>query len=750
MGASEVVRRAGAALIRAREGAPPEGARVPVALLRAPTGSRVGGADWKVEPDGVLGRVLEVLAGAGVSYPLTLAGAVSFTFVARLYPHDWRDLNGSVRAVVSVTTPNGLSELWSGTLHAGDRGRPSGLPVEVTLPASATALHLTVDPMRHPPAEDPLERAIFVEPALWDPSAPPSTAPVSHSGSQTGPRAAEDSQSADRTPADRPPLDHPPPHPADAAIHTGPSDGPLFSVLVPVHDPPLQMLREAVESVGAQTFGDWELCLVDDGSRDPEVIAALEGYTVDPRIRLHRHESARGISAATNAALELARGRYVALLDHDDTLAPDALEQIAATLAADPTLDMVYSDEDIVSGGVVLEPHPKPGWSPEHMDALMYTCHLGVYRRTLARELGGFDTRFDGCQDFDFVLRLMERTDRVAHVPRILYHWRAHPASTATFGGDAKPHAFLAQPAAIAAHLERTGVQADVRHGYLPGIHRIVHRVDPDVSVAIALAVDGADGLAAAVRSWGRQSHRSWRVVLAAPPSLHPELGAALADAGLDEHRYELLAARGRSTPDARTAPYSASAAASTEALADAAERAAELADHVLLLQTPAAGLTADWLTRLIGYGFQPGIAGAGPLLLGSGGSIAQAGVALPEGLPLHLLHDLPAVSAPPAVTNVSAVSGALLTPAAVLREAGPPDPAFGELALIEYCLRATESGRRVVFVPDARLRMTGPDPTINDLPAMWALRARWADRGDRYYNAGYLTDRGDLAMRPS
>jgi glycosyltransferase involved in cell wall biosynthesis len=669
--------------------------------LRAPTGSRDAGADWKVEPDGVLGRVLEVLAGATVSYPLRLAGEVTLTAGVRLYPHDWRDLNGSVRTTVWATTPTAVRELWAATLHAGDRGRPGGLRMRVTLPAETTALHLGVAALRHSPAEEPLERAIFVEPALWDPAAPTEIAV--------------------------PP--HPPPSLPDKTTE------PLFSVLIPVHDPPLQMLRDAVESVGAQTFGDWELCLVDDGSTDPEVTAALEGYTADPRIRLRRHDAARGISAATNAALELAGGRYVALLDHDDTLAPEALEQIAAAIAVDPTLDMVYSDEDIVADGNVLEPHPKPGWSPDHMAALMYTCHLGVYRRTLATELGGFDSRFDGCQDFDFVLRLMERTDRIAHVPRILYHWRAHPASTATFGGGAKPHAFLAQPAAIAAHLARTGVEAEVRLGYLPGIHRIVHWVDPGASVAIALAVESPEGLAAAAASWLQQPHAAWRLALAAPPALHSELSGVLAGAGLEPHRYELVAA-------------SATLAAG---LADAADRAAELADHVLLLQTPAAGLTADWLTRLIGYGTQPGMAAVGPLLLGAAGSIAQAGVALPEGLPLHLLYDMRPVSAPPAAANVSAVSGALLTPGAVLREAGGLDHSLRELALIEYCLRATETGGRVVLVPDARLRLTGTDPAVGDLPALWALRARWAERGggDPYYNAGYLTDRGDLAMRP-
>lgn len=687
--------------LRARAGSSPAGTRLPLSLLRAPPGSREAGADWKVEPDGILGRALEVLAGTCISYPLALDDEVSLTAVARLYPHDWRDRHGAVRVVVSVSTAGGVRELWTAPLHAGDHGRPGGVELRATLPADTTALHVAVEAMRRPPSEQPLERAILVEPALWDPTGIPATT--------------------------RPP--------SPAAPAPQPPGQPLFSVLVPVHDPPLPMLREAIESVGAQTFGDWELCVVDDGSRDPEVIAALEAYTADPRIRLTRHDTPRGISGATNAALELARGVYVALLDHDDTLAPDALEQVAAVIAADPTLDMVYSDEDIVSDGVVLEPHPKPGWSPEHMTALMYTCHLGVYRRTLARELGGFDARYDGCQDFDFVLRLMERTDRVTHVPRILYHWRAHPASTATFGGGAKPHAFLAQPAAIVAHLERTGVEAEVRHGYLPGIHRIVHRVDPDASVAIALSVATTKGLRTALRSWLDQPHLCWRLVLAAPPSLHDELAVLLSEAGLDDDRCELLSAGG-----------------TDDGLARAAHRGAEVADHVLLLQTAAAGLTTDWLTRLIGYAAQSGIAAAGPVLLGPTGTIAQAGIALPEGLPLHLFHDLPPVSAPPAAMNVSAVSGALLTSSAVLRATGPLDPSLHELALIDYCLRATEGGRRVVLVPDARLRTTGPDPTMNDLPAIWALRAGWAEHhsSDPYYNAGYLTDRGDLAMRPA
>ncbi len=149
------------------------------------------------------------------------------------------------------------------------------------------------------------------------------------------------------------------------------------------------MLEEAIASVQAQTFTDWELCLIDDGSRNPEIITALQHHAAaDPRIHLKRREHAGGISTATNAALELATGQYIALLDHDDTLTPDALAHVADQIATQPDLDMIYTDEDVVADGNLIERHFKPGWSPESMAVLMYTCHLGVYRRSLAVDAG--------------------------------------------------------------------------------------------------------------------------------------------------------------------------------------------------------------------------------------------------------------------------------------------------------------------------------------------------------------------------
>jgi O-antigen biosynthesis protein len=647
-----------------------------------------------VRADGLLDRALVMEVPATVTFPLRLAGDVEFSGRAMLFPHDWRDLTGAVRASVAASHGDGdTTVLWADTLRAGDHGRPRGHPVGCQIPTSTVALHLSLE---GPTANrGTLSRAVWVEPVLIDPHAPPR--PI-----------------------------------APTPIETPSADGPLISVLTPVHDPPPHMLEEAIASVRNQTYANWQLCLVDDGSTNPDITTALQRHAdADPRIHLTRHDTPHGISNATNAALNLATGDYIALLDHDDTLTSDALQHIADRIATDPTLDMLYTDEDVVADDGCFARHIKPGWSPDHMNALMYTCHLGVYRRTLAVELGGFQARFDGCQDYDLVLRLMERTDRIAHVPRILYHWRAHATSTAS-GERAKPWAYLAQPTAIAEHLERSGIDAEVQFAHLGGLHRIVHWVSPSTTVDLVVATRDAQGLAQAAATWMAQPHRAWRVVLAAPDAILDDAVAALTGAGIPETRITAVAGTG----------LSSAATAAT-------------AEHLLLMQTPGAGLTHDWLTRLLGYSAQAGIAAAGPVLLAPDGRIAQAGIAIPEGIPLHVLHGARSsmdvlFGYGTSVYNVSAVSGILATPRATYEQLGGLDPTYGELGLIHYCLRAADDHLRTVIVPDARLRTTGPDPTTNDLPTLWRLRNTWArtHTHDPYYNPSYRTDRGDFVLR--
>ncbi len=494
------------------------------------------------------------------------------------------------------------------------------------------------------------------------------------------------------------------------------------------------MLEEAIASVVGQTFAEWELCLVDDGSTNPQITAALQRHAAaDPRIHLTRRSTPGGISVATNAALELATGEYIALLDHDDTLTPDALQAVADRIAAQPDLDMLYSDEDILLDGRPIWVHLKPGWSPDTLRTNGYTCHLGVYRRGLVSEIGGFRTEFNGSQDVDMILRLVERTDRIAHIPRILYHWRAHANSTA--GGDAKPYAYVAARNAIAAHLERSGLEAEVGYGP-PGLYRVSHRVDRSTSVALVLYVEDDRGLAEAAGSWLEQPHPAWNIVITAPAGTLDAATAALTQAGIPTHRITPRPA------DPPADPASALAAAATAATAD----------HLLLMQTPAMGLTHDWLTRLIGYSNQPQIAAAGPILLAPDGRIQQAGIAIPEGIPLHLLYGTRSsmdnfFGYGTSVYNVSAVSGVLITPRDTYHHLGGLNPEFKDMTLIDYCLRATDQRQRIVIVPDARLRTTGPDPATNDLPTIWHLRHTWArtHTHDPYYNPNYRTDRGDF-----
>jgi glycosyltransferase involved in cell wall biosynthesis len=274
-----------------------------------------------------------------------------------------------------------------------------------------------------------------------------------------------------------------------------------FSVLTPVFDPPVGALRAAVESVRAQTYPDWELVLVDDASTDAAVkIALAEFETLDPRIVVVRRASNGGIGAASQDALQHASGEFVALLDHDDLLAPHALSRAADALAADPEIDYLYTDEDKVDDtGRHYDTFMKPEWSPERLRGQMYTAHLSVIRRSIAIEAGGFRLGFDGSQDHDLVLRVTERARRIVHLPEVLYHWRVVPGSTA---GDprAKTYAWEAGRRAVHDHLDRIGTDGDASLGPLPGTYRIERRIPAERTISIVIPTRGSSGLI-----WGEQ-----------------------------------------------------------------------------------------------------------------------------------------------------------------------------------------------------------------------------------------------------
>ena len=267
---------------------------------------------------------------------------------------------------------------------------------------------------------------------------------------------------------------------------------PMISVLVPVYRTNPSILRLAIESVLNQSYPHWELCLVDDASDDETLTHVLNQFGgMNSRIKVARMEKQSGISATSNRALEMATGDYVALLDHDDMLAVDALFHVANTLQGGDRPDVVYSDEDHMDeAGRRFAPFFKPDWSPDLILAENYICHLMCFQRKLALEIGGFRSAYDLSQDHDIVLRLSQVANRIVHIPRVLYHWRTSLASMSR-ASNAEEKAFSSSKGAVAAYLAETGSGARVEDGLYSGRWRVRYPIPAGTHVSILIPTAG-------------------------------------------------------------------------------------------------------------------------------------------------------------------------------------------------------------------------------------------------------------------
>jgi O-antigen biosynthesis protein len=267
-----------------------------------------------------------------------------------------------------------------------------------------------------------------------------------------------------------------------------PLNGPKISILVPTYKTKEAHLRAMIESVMEQTYENWQLCIADGSGDGGSLSPILEEYhKKDARVLYQINEKNFGISGNTNEALKLAEGEFVALLDHDDLLAPDALYECAALISTHENADALYTDEDKFSDSVNgrFEPAFKPDFNLDLLRSNNYICHLFVTRRAIAEAVGGFHSEFDGSQDYDFVFRCTEKARAVYHIPKVLYYWRSHPDSVAE-NPESKTYAYEAGAKAIEAHLERCG-EKDAKVSRLPywGLYRVTYGmpIDPVLSV---------------------------------------------------------------------------------------------------------------------------------------------------------------------------------------------------------------------------------------------------------------------------
>ena len=261
---------------------------------------------------------------------------------------------------------------------------------------------------------------------------------------------------------------------------------PKISIVVPMYNTDENFFLELFNSILLQTYFNWELCLVDGSQKPNDTICAMCSRCSKVKYRFLGEN--KGISENTNLALEMAEGDFIAFLDHDDMLPPFALHEIVKTINENPEAEFIYSDEDkIDEKGERFEPYFKPDFSPETLECNNYITHFVVMKKSLVDKIGKLDSRFDGAQDFDFVLRGAENTENIVHIPKILYHWRAHEKSTANVA-DTKNYAYKAGVKVVAEHLKRIGKEGIVENpGEVPGIYKIKYEIkgNPKVSILI-------------------------------------------------------------------------------------------------------------------------------------------------------------------------------------------------------------------------------------------------------------------------
>lgn len=479
---------------------------------------------------------------------------------------------------------------------------------------------------------------------------------------------------------------------------------PLISVVMPVYNTDEMLLRKTVASVRAQIYPDWELCIADDASLHPAVWCVLQQEAAaDSRIKIIRRTVNGHISAASNSALALATGEFVALLDHDDILPVQALYEIAAELNEHPDADIIYSDEDkIDDAGNRFDPYFKTDWNPELLLGQNFVSHLGIYRRRLLDEIGGFREGFEGSQDYDLVLRAIEHTTaaRIRHIPAILYHWRQSSAS-ASFSETDLARCAEAGRRAVAEHFERTGSLGATVNNFqdMPSFMQVYRPVPaslPLVSVII-LTRDRAQLLRACMAGLlGLTNYSPFEIIIVDNGSMEADTLALLQKLEKDA-RVRVLRIEG---------PFN---------YADLNNRAATEAqgDILVLLNNDIEVIENNWLRAMVAQAVRPEVGAVGARLLYSNGRVQHGGIILGAGGVAGHLHrgalrkDNGFKGHLRLARNVSAVTGACLAVRRnVFEEVGGFDAKNFAVAFndVDLCLKIRAKGYQIIWTPLAEL----------------------------------------------
>ncbi|HBE44061.1 MAG TPA: hypothetical protein DDW17_01075 [Deltaproteobacteria bacterium] len=530
---------------------------------------------------------------------------------------------------------------------------------------------------------------------------------------------------------------------------------PKISIVVPVYNTPKQFLIDMIESVINQTYPNWELCLADGMSKEPYVHEILNGYSKqDDRVKIKFLQNNKGIAGNSNEALSLATGDFVGFLDHDDLLPPFALYEIVKAINENPGVDFIYSDEDKVleDGRVRFDPRFKPDWSPDTLRSHNYIAHFTVIRSDLLQKIGCFREGYDGSQDYDLILRAIEKADRILHIPKVLYHWRASGASAA---GDpeAKPYAYEAAKKALKDHLDRNGIKGVISDGIFLGSYKVTYEIKDSPKVSILIPnKDHADDLSRCISSISsRSTYKNYEIIVI--------------ENGSNEKKTFQLYEKLKKMDQINVVNWNKKFNYSAVNNFGAQYAKGEI---LLFLNNDVEVINSDWMENLLQHAMRKEVGAVGAKLYYPDDKIQHAGIVIgmggiaehphkyfhrkSQGYMKRLLF----------IQNVSAVTGAcLMVRKEVFQEIGGFDEEF-PLAFndVDLCLRIRDKGYLVIFTPYVELyhhesKTRGYDDTLEKKLRFQReidlFKIKWNKlliEGDPYYNKNLTLNKTDSSIR--
>lgn len=530
---------------------------------------------------------------------------------------------------------------------------------------------------------------------------------------------------------------------------------PKISICIPLYNTPLQFLKAIVDSVVYQSYGNWELCLADGSTKDEVGEYIKEQYGNDSRIVYERLAENKGIAGNTNASLAMATGEFVMLSDHDDVLELNALYEIVSAINKDKNIEIIYTDEDLTdeTGEIFSSPRFKPDYNREMLCSINYICHIFMVKKYIIDEVGGFREEFDGAQDWDLILRCCEKSEHICHIPKVLYHWRAHEASTAG-NPESKTYAIEAGRKALEEHYKRVGLEAELVYTDIFILFRTIMKVkgEPKVSILIPNK-DAKETLDTCVQSILKKStYQNYEIIIIENNSTEDETFAYYKDLEAQDARIRTVFYEG----DFNYSKINNFGAKSATG------------DYYILLNNDTEVIEPTWIEEMLGYCQMDDVGIVGAKLLYPDDTVQHCGAVIGVGgFAGHILTNSKADDAGyfgrlKAIHDVSAVTAAcLMIKKSSFDAVGGLTEEF-KVALndMDLCLKVRALDQKIVMNPWARLyhyesKTRGFEETPEKHERFKAeikrFRDKWSDiltEGDPYYNPNLTLMYGDCSIR--